>query len=142
MFGAVGARCIAAVRYIIAATLSAAGLMLLLAAWQDDDDSQRQLRAGAEQPMVRAGPEQPVQPVAAVEAQPPRRPAPTPQEIAHAEALARHLRGGPRVADPTQDTPLSAASTIVSPALSDASWELPEAAVGSEAPEHAAERPP
>ncbi|CAE7238995.1 unnamed protein product [Symbiodinium natans] len=85
-----------------------------LLSWQDDDghDGQRQFRRGATQPM------------AAAEA---RRP--SAQEAAAAEALARHLRGRPRPAlDPLLDTPLSAASTIVSPALSDASWELPEAA--------------
>ncbi|CAE7243974.1 unnamed protein product [Symbiodinium sp. KB8] len=124
MFGAVGARCIAAVRCVtlfVVSLASAAGLMLLLS-WQDDDsDSQRQFRTGATQPM------------AAAEA---RRP--SAQEAAAAEALARHLRGPRPALDPLLDTPLSAASTIVSPALSDASWELPEAGVDTEP----ASRPP
>ncbi|CAJ1356221.1 unnamed protein product [Effrenium voratum] len=106
-------RCIAAVRCVFLALVSTAAILFYLHNWRDEDEEGQVQRRDGAQPQPQLDP-------------------------AAREALARHMRRpprvdtGPEVADgqvvPTF-TPLSAAETVPSPALSDASWELPEAAL-------------
>lgn len=104
-------RCISYFRKVFIATVvGTAALLLWIKRWQEDDDEGLQRQDA----MI---------------------------DAAAREALANYVRppvrpddAEPNVVQPATRvlTPLSQAETIVSPALSDASWELPEAAEAAE----------